>query len=157
MTMISGKAFWFKATGAPRPNKFNPKVPRWSFDISVDTENQQKLLEKGMKDSYLKNKGDERGTFLTFDRDSIKTDGSPGKPFRIVDGKNNPWPDGVEVGNGSDINVVVTLNEREFRGAKFLKPSAVAVQIWNLVAYEAGFPTKDGDEDEDGQEKTGTW
>ena len=145
MTMISGKAFWFKATGAPRPNKFNPKVPQWSFDLSVDTENQEKLLEKGMKASYLRNKDDERGVFLTFTRDSIKTDGSPGKPFRIVDGKNNPWPEGKEVGNGSDVNVVVSLNEREFRGQKFLKPSAIAVQIWNHVEYEAGFPTKEDD------------
>lgn len=155
MTMVSGKAFWTKIVGAPRPNKFNPKVPQWSFDLSVDTENQQKLLEKGMKASYLKNKNDERGVFLTFTRDSIKTDGSPGKPFRIVDSKNNPWPDGVEIGNGSDVNVVVTLNEREFRGQKFLKPSAVAVQVWNLVKYDSAFPTKEDDETE--TEETGTW
>lgn len=145
--MIQGKAFWAKVIGAPRANKFNPAVPQWAFDLSIDAKTAAELVDKGMKKSYLRDKQDERGTFLTFTRDSVKKDGTEGKPFKIVDSKKNPWPDGKLIGNGSVLNVVVTLNERTFRGEKFLKPSAVALQVWELVEYDASsFPTKETDE-----------
>lgn len=145
--MITGKMFWSKVVGAPRANKFNPTVPQWGFDLSIDGKTANELVEKGMKKTYLRDKQDERGTFLTFTRDSVKKDGTPGKAYRIVDAKKNPWPDDVLIGNGSVANVVVTLNERNFRGEKFLKPSAVALQIWELQKYDASsFPTKTVDE-----------
>lgn len=153
--MINGKAYWFKANGAPKVNKFSQK-PQWSFDLSVDEKTQTDLLEKGMRKNYLRNKGDERGTFLTFTRDSVKQDGTEGKPFKIVDAQGKDWPEGKLVGNGSELNVVVTLNEREFNKQKFLKPSAVAIQVWTLVQYESGkFPTKEAS-DEVVTEATGT-
>lgn len=157
--MINGKAFWFKAAGTPHANKFNPQVPQWSFDLSVDDTIAQALISKGMKKSYLRDKQDERGTFLTFTRDSIKKDGAQGKPFKIVNAQNNPWDDNVKIGNGSELNVVVTLNERTFRGEKFLKPSAVAIQVWNLIEYDASnFPTKEPDTEtiEDIEDVAGT-
>lgn len=141
--MITGKAYWFKAVGAPRPNKFNPQVLQWAFDLSIDEKTANDLVEKGMKKTYLRNKDDERGTFLTFTRDSVKKDGTPGKPFSIKGAQKNPWPEDKLVGNGSTLNVVVTLNERNFRGEKFLKPSAVAIQVWDHVPYDASsFPSK---------------
>lgn len=159
--LISGKIYWGKIIGAPRPNKFNPTVPQWSFDLSVDEDTAEKLLGAGMKKTYLRDKQDERGTFLTFTRDSIKKDGSAGKPFSVVDSAKNPWPDGKQLGNGTEVNVVVSLNERTFRGEKFLKPSAVAVQVWDLVKYDSGsFPTKDVSLSEvstEGVEATAEW
>lgn len=141
--MINGKGYWFKAAGKPRVNKYSNKE-QWSFDLSITEDTQKSLLDKGMRKNYLRNKDDERGTFLTFVRDAVKQDGTDGKPFKIIDAHGNPWPEGKLVGNGSELNVVVTLNEREFNKQKFLKPSAVAVQVWNLVEYESGkFPTKE--------------
>lgn len=147
--LITGRSYWFKGVGSAKPNKFNPEVPQWSFDLSINQTEAEKLLAAGMKKTYLRDKQDERGVFLTFTRDSIKKDGSPGKPFRIVDSKNNPWPDGESIGNGSQLNVVLTLNERTFRGEKFLKPSAIAIQVWDHIEYSSnGFPEKDESEDE---------
>lgn len=145
--MLTGKTFWFKAIGSPRPNKFNPDVPQWSFDLSIDEENQDKLIKAGIKKDSFKNKDDERGTFLTFTRDAVKKNGEAGKPFRVVDAQNKDWDQTKNIGNGSELNVVVSLNEREFRGKKFLKPSAVAIQVWDLVEYQSGgFPVKEGGE-----------
>jgi hypothetical protein len=152
--LINGKSYWFRAQGAPHTNKFNPDVPQWSFDLSISDEEVQKLLDAGMTKTYLRNKDDERGTFLSFVRDSVKKDGTPAKPFRIEDAKNNPWPEDKSVGNGSELNVVVSLNERAFRGQKFSKPSAIAIQVWDHVAYQSGgFPTKDIDQ----PAVAGTW
>lgn len=144
--MITGRGYWSKVTGSPRVNKFT-NIPQWSFDLSVDQETADSLLAKGMKASYLRNKGDERGTFISFTRDAVKKDQSPGKPYRIVDSKGKPWDD-KPIGNGSVLNVVVSLNERTFRGEKFLKPSAVALQVWELQEFSGGgFPIEEGGDD----------
>ena len=145
--LIKGQAFWCRVVGAPHDNKFT-KSKQWSFDLSVDKETIQKLLEAGMRKTYIRNKADERGDFLSFQRDATKKDGTEGKPFKIVDAQNNPWPTDKLIGNGSTLNVIVTLNEREFRGEKFLKPSAINLQVWDLVEYSkgssgSGFPVKE--------------
>ena len=114
-----------------------------------------------MKKTYLRDKDDERGTFVSFSRDAIKKDKTEGKPYKIVDAQGQPFPDDKAVGNGSTVNVVVSLNERTFRGEKFLKPSAVAIQIWDLIQYDSGaFPTKDaslGDTSPETQEASEAW
>lgn len=155
--LISGKAFWAKLS-TPRPNKFKEGTRQWSFDLSVDEKTQQLLLDKGMRKNYLRDRQDERGVFLTFVRDETKKDGSAGKPFKVVDAHGEPWPDGKLIGNGSIFNVQVTLNEVSFRGDKYLKPSAVSLQVWDLVEFSSnGFPTKEKSEVEESEEANKNW
>lgn len=139
--IIQGEGRWCKIVGEPVPNKFKNGAREWSFELYVDEANQRKLLDAGMNPSYLKDKGD--GVFLSFSRDELKKDGEPSKPFQVVDAAKNPWPADKKIGNGSTLNVIVNLNERTFRGEKFLKPSVIAVQIWKYVEYKKddGFPT----------------
>lgn len=146
--MLTGKAFYARITGAPHKNKFNPEVDQWSFELSVDQENADKLLSAGMKPSYLRNKNDERGTFITFSRDAMKKDGTEGKPYTVVDSKKEPWDPSVKIGNGSVLNVITSLNERTFRGEKFLKPGAIQIQVWEHSPYEGKteFDVKDGED-----------
>lgn len=132
---IQGITTWAVIVGTPRANKFKGGAREWSFDLTVNEVEQKKLLDAGMKATYLKNKDDSRGTYITFVRPELKKDGTPSKPFNIVDAQKNPWPSDKLIGNGSVLNVIVSLNEREFRGVKFLKPSAVAVQIWDHKDY----------------------
>lgn len=141
--LIKGKAAYTRVVGQPHKNKFNPDVDQWSFDLTVDKEAQQTLLEAGMRKTYLRDKEDFRETFISFTRDATKKDGSPGKPYEIVDAQGQPWPEDVLIGNGSVLNVIVTLNERTFRGEKFLKPSCIKLQVWQLVEYKkADFPER---------------
>jgi hypothetical protein len=101
-----------------------------------------------MKPTYLRNKNDERGVFLTFKRKSVKADGESAKPFKVVDNQKNPWPEDKLIGNGSLLNVMVVLSEREYRKEKFIKPSAIKVQVWEHVPYtsNADFEAKKPDE-----------
>lgn len=141
--IIKGNAHWAKVIGPAQPTKFNPNG-EWSIDVSIDEATQKELLRAGVNKDYFKDKGDDRGVFLTFKRNAKKNDGTPAKPFAIVDNKGKPWGD-TKIGNGSVVNVKIALNEREFRGKKFLKPSALAIQVWELVEYEGGFPVADTD------------
>lgn len=145
--LIQGVIYWGMVLGAPFKGKFHNG---WSFDLSIDEETQKKLLEAGMKKDYLKNKGDDRGTFVQFRRDAVKTDGTPGKAYQVIGPDGNEWPQTKLIGNGSVVNVIVTLNERTFRGEKFLKPSALKLQVWNHEKYEnnSGFPQRETTEDE---------
>lgn len=143
--MIQGKTYWNRTVGKPHPNKFS-KSDQWSFDLSIDEETQAKVLAKGVRKSYLRDKGDERGVFLSFTRDATRKDGSPGKPFEIVDAQGHPWPDNKLIGNGSVLNCIISFNEREYNNVKFLKPSCVKFQVWDHVPFEksgSGFPTRD--------------
>ena len=141
--MIQGKTYWNRTVGEPHENKF-AKSKQWSFDLSIDEDTEKKLLAKGMRKTYIRNKDDERGNFLSFNRDAIKKDGSAGKPYEIVDDQGLPWDQSKLIGNGSVLNCIITMNEREYNGSKFLKPSCVKFQVYDLVTYEAKgtFPVK---------------
>lgn len=106
-----------------------------------------RLLKAGVRKTSFKNKSDERGNYLSFTRDETKKDGTAGKPYKVIDCQNNSWPDNKKIGNGSTLNVAVALSERQYKGEKFLKPQAVAIQVWDHIPFgDTGFPTKEHSE-----------
>lgn len=149
---IQGKASWLKILGEPvggYPNGTGPK--EWTGDIILDDKAIKSYLKSGGSDFYIK-ENKEGQKYLRFVRKAIKRDGTPGKPFSVVDHANRPWPQDVLIGNGSVINVAYTLNEVGFGKEKRLKPSALAIQVWNHVPYDATkggsvFPTRNDIDD----------
>lgn len=142
MPMIRGTASWAKIVGAPA-KAYDPGKFEWSVDVSVDEATRKDLIKQGIGDK-VRNKGDDRGDFLTFKRPSTRKDGTPSKPIEIVDHEGKPWPDGVKIGNGSILNVKYVINETEYGGRKFKKPGILKVQVWEHVPYEG----RDGDDEE---------
>jgi hypothetical protein len=143
--MIQGKAYWAKVVGDPVKG-YNPGEFEWSIDVTVDANTKKQLKELGVLDR-VKDKADERGAFITFKRKSVKADGTPAKPIRIVDSDGKEWDGKTKIGNGSIVNVKFAVNEiPAFGGGKpRLKPSILAVQVWDLVPYEGkgdDFPQK---------------
>lgn len=133
--LLKGTAHWAKIVGKPQKG-YTPGEYEWSVDISVDAATSKQLQELGAG-SYIKNKGDDRGDFVSFKRKSIRRDGEEAKPYEIVDHHGEPWGNKL-IGNGSTLNVVYTLNEIPAVGtAKArMKPSAIKFQVWDHVAYE---------------------
>lgn len=150
--IISGKIYWAKILGAPQPTKYSPG--EWSFDLSVDKGTREKMVKAGVKQSYFKNKDDEKGTFLQFKRAGKKKDGESAKPFTVIDAQKKEWDDSTLIGNGSEVNVRIALNEREYNNEKFLKPSAIAIQVWKLEEYKGGdeFPEASPEAISEGEE-----
>lgn len=145
--IIQGKAHWAKIVGEPVWGYKNAHK-EWSMDFCVDAKAREKLLAEGMDPSYIKNKGDERGDFITFRRRSVKRDGTEAKPIEIKTRAGADWDGKTRIGNGSTVNVKIALNDVE--GKKGTKPSLIKVQVWELVPYAGGddedFPVGD-DED----------
>ena len=144
--IISGKSYWCKILGKPVTGEYGTA---WSFDLAIDADTKKRLLSAGMSPDYVKNKSDDRGDFITFKRNAVKTDGTNAKPYSVVGPDKTEWPQNKLIGNGSTLNVMVSLNETKYKGKTKLKPSAVAVQVWELVPFEGkgdgGFPTISGD------------
>lgn len=131
--IISGTSFYARIVGEPHTTKYSDG--QWSFDLSVDEETVQSLTKKGVNSNYFRDKGDERGTFISFQRNAHKADGSAGKPYEVVDSEKNPWDPTKAIGNGSKLNVIVMLSERKYKGVKTLKPEALKIQVWEHVPF----------------------
>lgn len=140
--IISGIAHWAKIVGAPGWG-YKKQHKEWSMDVAIDENTRKALLAAGVDGKYIKNKGDEKGDFLTFRRRETKADGQPGKPIAIVDAKGNDWDGKTLIGNGSLVQAKLALNEVE--GQKTLKPGLLKVRVVKLVEFEG----REGGDDED--------
>lgn len=139
--IINGKAYWAKIVGKP-VDGYKNQYKEWSFDLAIDKDTASMLKKQGLG-KYLKNNDDDRGTYIHLRRKAKKKDGTDSKPIKIVDHRGNDW-DNRLIGNGSELNVNVGINE--FDGNLTLSP--VSVQVWNLVPYipKGQFPTREDDE-----------
>jgi len=152
MPMIRGKAYWAKIVGKPA-KAYNPGEFEWSVDVAIDAETRQELVKLGVGDK-VKNKGDDRGDFISFKRNAYNKNPAtgardePAKPIKIVDHKGNEW-DKRKIGNGSTVNVKFAINEFPLSNGKTgRRPGILALQVWDLVEFQGGnseeFPTTEG-------------
>lgn len=131
--VINGTGYYCKVLGKPA-NGYKNQYKEWSFDLAITDETRKALINAGMDSSFVKNKGDDRGDFITFKRREFRKDGTAAKPFEVVDRKQQPWDQTSLIGNGSKLNVKIALNEQPER--KGLKPGAIKIQIVEHVPYE---------------------
>lgn len=110
-------------------------------------------MKEGLK-AKIKNKGDDRGDFISFKRKEIRSDGVTAKPIRVVDNLKKLWDQEVKIGNGSEVNVSFVVNEYTYNGTTGKKPGLIAIQVVKLVPYEGGNHEDFATYDEEGNE---TW
>ena len=147
---------WARITGEPHPG-YNKTQKEWDFDVGVTEEVLETLKKEGVSiGQYVKPKTNPKSgkdhalgmDYLKFTRKEIKADGSPSKPFKVVDRYGKPWDPNVKIGNGSLANIKFAVNETQ---NGHFKPAALAIQIWELVEYggDDAFPIAEGDENWD--------
>lgn len=133
---ITGLAYWAKIVGKPG-KAYNPGEFSWSIDVSLDAEAKKTILDLGLK---VRNKGDERGDFYTFERRELKKKtGVPNKPIYVTDAEGGKFPDGVLIGNKSLVNVKFNIFEVTAFGKlpPHNKEAILEVQVLELVPYVA--------------------
>jgi len=152
MPVISGTAYWAAITN---PNTTFDSDGIWSIDVAnLDKKN----LEMVKKDELaIKNKGDDRGDFVTVKRRVRRKDGSLNRAPDLVDGQKRTMTNTL-IGNGSKVNVHYTTYEWEFKGRAGVSADLRAVQVVDLIPYnteadeafdvvDGGFVSGEGDED----------
>ena len=129
MSVIKGNAYWASVTS---PNTTFDSDGVWSIDVgNLDKKNADIAKADGLS---IKNKNDDRGDFVTVKRKVRRKDGNMNKPPEVVDaGKRNM--SGTLIGNGSEVNVLYTTYEWEFKGRSGVSADLRAVQVTNLVPY----------------------
>lgn len=140
LQVISGKAFWARL--AKPVSNYNKDGFEWKLDVSIDEATKKLLKAQGLGDK-VKNKGDERGNFISFKRATVKKNGpekgKDNKPITTVgpDGK-TPWNMDTLLGNGTTVRVKFAINDSKGRDGKPSRRADIfAVQVLDLVPYEA--------------------
>ena len=152
MPVITGTAYWAAITN---PNTTFDSDGIWSIDVAnLDKKN----LEMVKKDELaIKNKGDDRGDFVTVKRRVRRKDGSLNRAPDLVDGQKRTMTNTL-IGNGSKVNVHYTTYEWEFKGRAGVSADLRAVQVVDLIPYnteadeafdvvDGAFVSGEGDED----------
>ena len=131
MPVLNGKAYWASVV---TPNTTFDEDGVYSIDLAVDEENKKSAVAEGLS---IKNKGDDRGDFVTIKRKAKRKDGSPNKAPDIMDNMKSPLQNTL-IGNGSTVNVLFKTYEWSHKPTNRSGKSAdlQAVQVVNLIPYE---------------------
>ena len=157
MSVISGTAYWASIIA---PNTTFDSDGVWSIDVcNLDKKNLDIVKKDGLT---VKNKGDDRGDFVTAKRKvRNQKSGELNRAPTLVDAQKRAMMN-TAVGNGSVVNVKYNPYEWEFAGRKGIGANLNAIQVVDLVPYSPadleneledfevvsnGFSTEDSDED----------
>ena len=143
MTVITGKAYWASVVS---PNKTFDVDGTWTLDVcNLDKKNIEMVKADGLT---IKNKGDDRGDFVTVKRKVKRKDGNENVAPHVVDAQKRPLINTL-IGNGSLVNVLYSTYDWEFKGRKGTSADLKSVQVTDLVPYDSG-PQEDFDVVKDG-------
>ena len=131
MPVLNGKAYWASVV---TPNTTFDEDGVYSIDLAVDEENKKSAVAEGLS---IKNKGDERGDFVTIKRKAKRKDGSAIRAPDIMDNMKRPLQNTL-IGNGSTVNVLFKTYEWNHKPTTRRGKSTdlQAVQVVNLIPYE---------------------
>lgn len=129
MSVIQGKAYW---ASVMRPNTTFDSDGVWTVDVSLDAKN--KKIAEGDK-LTIKNKGDDRGDYVTVKRNVRRKDGSFNKAPQVMDSQKRVMKETL-IGNASEISVLYTTYDWEFKGRSGTNADLRAIQVKNLVPYQ---------------------
>lgn len=133
--IISGSALWAKVHNPTPPGDYKQV---YEIDIVVDKATAKSLHAKGVNISKAKDlesipAGLRGQPCVKAKTNYIKRDGSTAEPPRVVDSYKQPMTE--EIGNGSKVNVAVTLVPYNKSGNSGIYVALNAVQVTELVAY----------------------
>ena len=108
--VIQGKAYW---AAVKNPNTTFDPDGMWTVDVcNLDEANLNIANNDGL---IVKNKGDDRGDFVTIKRKVMRKDGQRNRQPDLMDGQKKTLD--CMIGNGSTVNVLYNTYDWEYRGS----------------------------------------
>jgi len=118
--VLRGEAYW---ANVRKPNSLSGKL---QMDLgNMDKPSLKLVKQAGIK---LKNKGDEKGDFITLK-------GSPQYPPKVTDSQGNVLPEPVAIGNGSTVKVPFNTYDWNFNGQEGTNVGLNTVMVIKMVEY----------------------
>lgn len=149
---ISGKAYWASVL-EPKDN-YAGDAKEYAIDFVPDAESRERFVKVFGTDKFKPVVGSNGKTHvsgaehLKFKRPTTKRDGTAIQELSVVDSRGNPWPKSEAIGNGSEVSLIVSDYEWEYRGKTGIKANLDKVRVDNHVPYEAREDFDDYDEAE---------
>jgi hypothetical protein len=130
MSVISGTAYWASITS---PNTTFDADGTWSIDVgNLDADNKALAEKDGLA---IKNKGDDRGDFVSIKRNVKRKDGNLNSAPEVLDAQKRTMMNTL-VGNGSKVNVLYTTYEWKYKGRSGVSADLKKIQVVDLVPYQ---------------------
>ena len=130
MSVISGTAYWASITS---PNTTFDADGTWSIDVgNLDADNKALAEKDGLA---IKNKGDDRGDFVSIKRNVRRKNGDFNNKPTLMDSQKRNMKDTL-IGNGSEVSVLYSTYQWEFKGRSGTNADLRAVQVTNLIPYQ---------------------
>ena len=127
--VIAGTAYWASVI---HPNTKFDADGVWTIDVgNLDDLNKKKAKKDGLT---IKDKGDEKGEFVTIKRRVRNNKGVLNRAPNVVDANKRLITDTM-IGNGSKVNVLYEPFEWNFGGKSGVSADLRAVQVTELVPY----------------------
>ena len=137
--LISNAPVFFARLHPAHPNPtFNPERPTWELQIrTYDAKQAAEWTKAGLGVKNIMPEEGEPYWRVNLRKHSIKSDGTPADPVRVVDGKLRPISPEVGIGNESVANIRIYQYEYEDKVSKKKKMGNVlmAVQLTRLIPY----------------------
>ena len=130
MSVISGTAYWASIIS---PNTTFDSDGTWSIDVgNLDADNKALAEKDGLT---IKNKGDDRGDFVSIKRNVKRKDGNLNSAPEVLDAQKRTMMNTL-IGNGSKVNVLYTTYEWKYKGSAGVSADLKKVQVIDLVPYQ---------------------
>lgn len=131
LKVVSGTAYW--ASVIVPNTRYDPDGV-WTIDVgNLDDLNKKKVQEEGLT---IKNKGDEKGDFVTIKRNVRNKKGGFNKAPSVMDSNKRMLTETM-IGNGSKVNVGYVPFDWNFGGNPGVSGDLRTVQVTDLVPYLA--------------------
>jgi|TARA_R110000803_G_scaffold78077_1_gene143176 hypothetical protein len=129
MSVIQGKAYWASIVN---PNTTFDSDGVYSIDVSLDAKNKKVAETDGLT---IKNKGDDRGDFVSIKRNVRRKNGDFNTKPTLMDSQKRNMKDTL-IGNGSEVSVLYSTYQWEFKGRSGTNADLRAIQVTNLIPYQ---------------------
>jgi len=129
MSVIQGKAYW---ASIENPNTTFDSDGVYSIDVSLDAKNKKVAETDGLS---IKNKGDDRGDIVSIKRNVRRKNGDFNTKPTLMDSQKRNMKDTL-IGNGSEVSVLYSTYQWEFKGRSGTNADLRAVQVTNLIPYQ---------------------
>ena len=128
---VSGTIYWAKILGKPVLN-YDGDGKEWTYQFVPDDINF--LKEHGLLDRLKEDKkGNIEGQFLNLKKPELDSEGNKNDPIRVYDADNQVWDTEKLIGNGSKVDVKLTI--ADWGRTKKKSIWTAAIRVTDYVPY----------------------
>lgn len=126
---VTGKIYWAKVHQAV--SNYEGTAKEWTLDFVPD--DVTFLKEERLLDRLKAPRGVIEGDYLHLKKPELDKDGNKNDPIRIYDSEDAPWEEGKAIGNGSTVDLKLTV--ADFGKGKKKAIWTKAIRVQDLVPY----------------------